>query len=343
LLIREAKRKYKKWDEYQKQFVEQFGHIHIPQMLDMPDGVVTRIGDTVYKQTRSGSYTFLHVVHDHALLFFGEEYLEEQEKKSPEMRHPALQWMHTYINQLETQEISHSGAGAAWWRFANDLYTIRDNSTLQVKLRERLLDLNSFQGARHELWTTALFIAANFAIDFEDEDDNLQKHPEFTANDRETSAQIAVEAKSRHRKGVKGFSSGREIAPGEKVNIRDLVIDAYQKVTDKPLYVVIDVNLPPEIQEGDLERWLQEIDTTMNDLALEGYTDPCPANAIFFHNDPSHYMTAERIGGDSDVLWLKDYVAESPRIAHPSGTDIPKRVLKAHIQRLHPPGEIPEM
>ena len=343
LAIRHAKEIFRQKDENREKFVEQFGHIRPPQLLDMPDGMFACVGSSLYKQTRPGDYTFLHVVHDHALLFFGEDYLKEQEQIPLHSRHPALQWMYKYVEQTETGEVTQTGAGAAWYRFAYDLYTIRDNANLETVLRERLLDIDHFQGARHELWTTALFIAANFEINFENEADNSRKHPEFVATDRESTAKIAVEAKSRHRRGVKGFAGGALKPPGAKVGVRSLVIDAYQKESCLPLYVVVDANLPPQTQDYGLEGWLQELDCMMNDLAAEGYADPCPANAIFFHNDPSHYLVDERIGSKFDELWITDYVPMNPRTPNEFTSVIRDRILKAHRQRLHPPENIPDM
>ena len=342
LAVRKAQQIFKKKREDRKKFTEQFGHIRIPQMLKMPWGVVTSIGGALYKQTRPGNYTFLDVVHDHALLFFGESYLEEQEKLALHLRHPALQWMYIYIEQTQAGEITRSGAGAAWYRFAYDLFTIKDNAELENTMKDRILDIGSFQGARHELWTAALFITANFKIEYENEADNSQKHPEFIATDNETAAVIAVEAKSRHRKGIKGFLGGSQKQPGEEVGVRALLIDAYKKESGLPLYIVVDVNLPQETEEHGLDSWLQELDNMMNDLAAEGYADPCPANAIFFHNDPSHYLVGEQIGNENDTLWISDYVPKNPRTPNEFTSVIRDRIMKAHIQRLHPPANLPD-
>ncbi len=343
LAVRKAKEIFKQKDESRNKFVEQFGNIRIPQMLEMPDGVITSLEGSLYKQARPGHYTFLHAVHDHALLFFGEKYLEEQEEKPLQSRHPALQWMYTFVKQTQTNNATRIGAGAAWYRFAYDLYTIRDNANLEKIMKERLLDTNKFQSARHELWTAALFITANFEIEFEDEVDNSRKHPEFIATDRETKAKIAVEAKSRHRRGIKGFSTGSHKPPGEEVGVRGLVVGAYEKISNLPLYVVVDVNLPQQTQHRDFERWLLELDNMMNDLAAEGYADPCPANAIFFCNDPSHYLINEQIGTEFDSLWIKDYVATIPRTPDNFTSVICDRIMKAHKQRVHPPENLPEM
>jgi len=227
------------------------------------------------------------------------------------------------------------GAGAAWYRFAYDLYTIKNNSKLEARLRQRLLNGGDFQSARHELWVASLFVAANFEIEYEDESDNSKTHPEFIATDRETMLKIAVEAKSKHRKGVKGFRGGSDREPAEKVDVRGLILDAYQKNIDLPYYIFVDVNLPP-YDKSYWDAWMNEIDSLMNDLTLEGYSDPCPANIIFFHNDPSHYLPESAIGNESDNLWITFYQSDTPKNPHPD-IDINARVMKANQQRVAPP------
>ena len=54
------------------------------------------------------------------------------------------------------------GAGGAWFRFGYDLFTIRDNAKLHARLRERLLNAQDFQAARHELAVAAICVSAGF-------------------------------------------------------------------------------------------------------------------------------------------------------------------------------------
>lgn len=311
------------------------------------DKMMVAIGGSLYLQTREGPYNFLHAIHDHALQFFGESMLDAEERKPLEHRHPALQWMQTYVDHhnatladgMKGQQAPPIGAGAAWYRFAYDLYTIQDNATLTAALRKRLINSADFQAARHELWVAALCVAAGFDLQFENEADNSKKHPEFIGVDRFSTTRIAVEAKSRHRKGVKGFAGGKDVAPGESIDIRRLITDAYLKQTDLPLYIFIDVNLPPA--DGDTwDRWMYELDRTIWELEQEGYGDPAYENALFFSNDPSHYLADQSIGSDADQLWLKHYKPLNPRIPHPV-PDVLERFLKAHTQRTVPPTDFP--
>lgn len=343
-----AIQEYSGKERQRREFAEAYGHIRPPMAVKVFNGkMMVAIGGDLYLQTRDGPYNFLHAIHDHALQFFGESMLEAEEKKLFEHRHPALQWMQTYVdhhnsavaNGEANQRVAPIGAGAAWYRFAYDLYTIQDNATLTAAIKKRLINPDHFQAARHELWVAALCVAAGFDLQFEDESDNSKKHPEFVGVDRFSATKIAVEAKSRHRRGVNGFTGGKDVAPGEMIDIRRLVTDAYLKQTDLPLYIFVDVNLPPA--DGDTwDRWMHELDKTMWELEQEGYGDPAYENALFFSNDPSHYLLDKPIGTDADQLWLKPYKPLNPRVPHPV-PDIFDRFLKAHTQRSAPPKDFP--
>ena len=341
-MIREVTEMFASKERERKAFQDKYGFARPPMATKMGDKWMIAISGSIYKQTREGEYNFVNALHDHALHFFGDAYIDAEQVKPFENRHPAIQWLDTAIAVDEEHSKKNEGprgygigAGAAWGRFAYDLYTISDNSKLQASLRKRLMSGRDWQGARHELRAAALCVVAGFDLKYEDESDASKTHPEFIATDRTTGIQVAVEAKSRHRRGVQGFQGGKEVEPGARVEIRSLVLDAYKKATSLPLYVFVDTNLPP--RDGDAwDKWMRELETTMNDLAHEGYTNPCPANAIFFTNDPSHYVGDGKIGGEDDKLWIRNFVAELPRVAHPSD-DMVERFMRAHNQRLAPP------
>jgi hypothetical protein len=326
-----------------REFTDRYGFVRPPQGIVMGDRVMGIVGNIIYQQTREGGYNVVNMIHDYALSFFGEPRLEAEERMPLEQRHPALQWMYTYVENSEREPEERKraiGAGAAWLRFAYDLFTIADNSTLQATLKEKLLDPKTFQAARHELRAAAICAVAGFDLQYEDESDNSRKHPEFVGKDRFSPAQIAVEAKSRHRRGVQGFAGGSNLKPGERVDVRGMVLEAYKKEPALPLYVFIDVNLPDSGEE-DGRRWMHEIDVTMSELAAEGHADPCPANAIFFCNDPSHYAMNEEVGGEHAQLWIKQYTPKNPRVAHPT-SNMTARLMKAYTQRISPPEHFPE-
>lgn len=338
---------FREREEREREFVDRYGHARPPMAVKFGENMVVAIGGSIYRQTREGDYTFLHAIHDHALHMFGEPMIEAEEKKPLNKRHPALQWMEAYVahhNKVMAEQnpdprAFQIGAGAAWYRFAYDLYTIQDNANLQAALKKRLLNPDTFQSARHELWVAALSVAAGFELHFENESDNSTTHPEFVGTDKFSKARIAVEAKSRRRNGAYGFVSGRDIKPGTVVDVRQLILDSYKKKTELPFYVFVDVNLP----SGDTDtysRWQLEIDQTMADLEKEGYATPAPANIIFFINDPSHYLRDEHIGNKEDSLWTKYFVATQPAVQHPE-SNVLERFMKAWRQRGAPPRDFP--
>lgn len=331
----------------EKQFLESHGHIRPPVGLKMNGEAYVAIGGTIYRQNRPGSYTFMNALHDHALTFLGEDFLTAEEQKPLEQRHPAAQWMQIYVTHSQhlhaqgnlDEAVARIGAGAAWFRFAHDLHTIKDNSKLEDVLKMRLLDGGRFQGARFELAVAALCVAAGYELQFEDESDGSKHHPEFIGIDKFSSERIAVEVKSRHRKGVKGFWGGKEEKLGATVGVRGLVIDAFKKSADLPLYIFVDVNLPAAAP-GVLKKWTDEINQMMSDLGNEGYLTSCPANAVFFSNDPSHHMLDEQVGHEADAVWYMHFDLSDPKVAHPKG-DALGRLLKAHEQRITPPADFP--
>lgn len=344
-LVREVRLRFAEKDGEHRRFQERYGFARPPMATKMGDKWLIAIGSRIYIQTKEGGYNFVNALLDHALEFFGSTFVDQEEAKPFASRHPAMQWLFMAVERDQRLELEgnsdprarQTGAGAAWLRFAYDLYTIADNSKLQADLRRRLLSGLDWQGARHELRVAALCIVAGFDLEFEDESDGSRTHPEFIATDKTGGLQIAVEAKSRHRFGVQGFAGGKQVQPGEQVNIRAIVLDGYKKQTALPLYVFVDVNLPPS-DDATWDRWMNELEASMMDLAHEGYTNPCPANAVFFSNDPSHYVGDGGIGNPADRLWIRHFTAELPRVAHPSG-DIVERFMKAHQQRLAPPAD----
>jgi hypothetical protein len=344
-VIAKVRKLFRTRDEQARKFTDTYGHIRRPVSLMFGGKRMIVVGGSIYKQTRDGPYTFMNAIHDCGLEFFGLAFLKAEEEKPFALRHPAIQWMHSFVaqsNQVSQSgrklgSTNQSGSGAAWFRFCFDVFTIRDNARLENLLKERLQDQKTFQGARHELRVAALCLAAGFTLDFEDETDTSKSHPEFIATDTFSGTKVAVEAKSRHRRGVHGFTGGRDSEPGTKVDIRQLILDAYKKKTDLPFYALIDVNLPPT-KENDWQRWLYELDSTVRDLEQEGYADDSPANLLVFLNDPSHYLPNASVNSPAANLWIKYYLAKLPRVPHPQ-IDMVKRILTAHQQRVAPPAD----
>lgn len=341
--IEVVRKKFTKKFRERDDFIESYGHTRPPQGIEADGKTMFSIGGYVYLSTRDGPYSFMEMLHEHAFNFFGEDFINVEVKKPVEEMHTAALWFKTMmdyvaeIRRLETpkDEVESIGALPSWTRLAFDLYTIRDQSELQKEVRKRLMSHLDFQSARHELWVAALFVAAGFSIDYEDESDNSKKHPEFIATHKESKIRVAVEAKSRRRKGVKGFSSGKDSEIGREVGIRSLILDSFKKETSYPLYVFVDANLPFGDKEAR-DRWLTEINQTFSDIHQEGYLDSCVANMVIVHNDPAHFSLEQELGKEGDSVWFYPVQIGDPKIQEPliSMRDI---LTKANRQRLTPP------
>ncbi|MGU7770552.1 hypothetical protein ACV229_10275, partial [Burkholderia sp. MR1-5-21] len=147
-LLLEAQKGFAQLKDRERTFIERYGHARMPVCCRFDDKWIVAVGGSLYRQVQDDPYDFTNVIHDHALLFFGEPFLEAEEKKPLAQRHPAMQWMHTYVSHRERvlrrkshdPRASQIGSGAAWFRLAYDLFTIGDNSTLERILKARLLD-----------------------------------------------------------------------------------------------------------------------------------------------------------------------------------------------------------
>lgn len=341
-LVSEYPEMVRREEAKRREYISKYGHVRNPVGFDMNGRKLVRIGNTIFRQEHEGPYNVANAIHDYALWFFGEERLEVEEAKSFEERHPAIQWLHAHCEMGQREGYDHqSGNAAAWHRFCYDLYTISDNAKLENDLRRKLLNNKDFQAARYELKVAALCATAGLDLQFEDERDPSSRHPEFFGVDRVSGVRIAVEAKSRHRKDVLGFTGGAAAKIGNEMGFRNCLLDAYGKEPNAPFYVFVDCNLPPASKDT-MERWERELHQFMADLDAEGYASPCPANAVFFTNDPSHYVGDQGIGTQDDVLWVRQYTATEPRIAHPE-LDIVERLLIAHAQRVASPTDFSEV
>ncbi len=215
-------------------------------------------------------------------------------KKPLGERHPILQWHYSLCEYQRKQGKNQdgiiygplTGPGVAYMQLAYDLYVVRDNMVLQESLLRRLRNTDQFQGARHELMVAGAFIRAGFKIVLEDEGDGSRSHPEFIAVHKQTGIEIDVEAKSRRRPGVLGFSG--EYNPSELTDVRRLLNAAMAKYRGRPFCIILDLNLPRGIQ-GTRERRFAELTETINRSRTIGGKDGDCFNLITFTNFPSYY------------------------------------------------------
>ena len=224
-------------------------------------------------------------------------------------RHPILQW---YNAMCELQRTSREAAGVekgeaygseldgptrAYMLLAYELYVLGDHMVLPESLLRRLRDPVQFQGARYEVYVCATMVRAGFQVEHEDETDSEQKHTEFLAVHKATGVRVAVEAKSRHRRGVLGAKHGGKLQPPEsfRVGIRDLLKSAVAKAPGIPYFIFIDGNMPPEVAVPTSSgAWIDEVrETALAEGVVTTGGDALPQsvfNALFVTNTPDYYV-----------------------------------------------------
>lgn len=72
---------FREREEREREFVDRYGYARPLMAVKFGESMVVTVGGSIYKQIREGDSTFLHMIHSHALLMFGELMLETEEKK----------------------------------------------------------------------------------------------------------------------------------------------------------------------------------------------------------------------------------------------------------------------
>lgn len=225
----------------------------------------------------------------------------ELAKPFPE-RHVVLQW-YDHLQQFKKRhtaghdglkQAAPDGPTRAYLALAYDLYIAGDSLVLQQRLVQRLKHKDQFQGARYELGVAATMIRAGFELKLVDETDVTIKHPEFIATHKRTDEAFAVEAKSRHRKGVLGREGEPLTREQFRVGITDLLRKAVAKRPEnRPYIIFVDANMPPEIAANDQEVWLSEVSQSIASVghgySTAGVFEGGPFNLLVLTNWPDHY------------------------------------------------------
>lgn len=163
------------------------------------------------------------------------------------------------------------------------------------KLRSRLINLREFQGARYELAVAATFIRCNFSVEWINDKTgpaNKQgKRYEFNAVHNITKEVIAVEVKSRHRKGALHEEGELPDLSTLKADVDRLYKEALgQGPEDKPFAIFIDVNLPHQPEHPEMDKtWIAEIMAMLRQYGESNPSNPVPFSFLFVTNFAWHY------------------------------------------------------
>jgi len=234
---------------------------------------------------------------------------QAQMRRPEAERHVVARWVDVYGrtrgNEVAanpvTKEGAHLYAAEATGELksllclAYDNYTLRHAMALPDSLVKRLKNGDQFQGARYEMAIAAVFARAGYGIEWLTATD--RKLPEFIARHPSSDAEIAVEAKSRHRPGILGRAGERPEIDDLRVDVDGLMKRALEKETDgRPNIVCLDLNLPTELGD-DVEAWAAELrNKVLAPFGRETTGQPDRFSAVFFTNYSWHWDGEEPAG-----------------------------------------------
>ncbi|MGQ0430209.1 MAG: YecA family protein [Gammaproteobacteria bacterium] len=216
---------------------------------------------------------------------FGEVWWKAEVSNPSANPHPIQNWaqaLNLYQQRLgqvpgKVQSAAMSGATAAYFGLAYNLFLLDHNVEVQQQLVKRLKNPRQFYPAYYETFVAAWFILAGFELNLENENDPTESHCEFTAYAKESGNRYSVEAKSR-QSGKTHLDVGTQLAAALKKSA------AYTRI------VLIDVNVPSEQAETE-QQWIEGVSSKITGreakLTVDGV--PAPPAYVIVTNNPSHH------------------------------------------------------
>ena len=298
-----------------------FGNVNPMVHVDFKGFKLVGVGSELHWS--KGWKTFHDFLMSYIATTLGGDWGDGEIQKPFAERHQILQWHERLCRFQRTLSRGADGLIAgeangitkAYMLLAFDLYVLRHHLSLQEKVVDRLKNKDQFQGARHELFVASTFIKAGFDIDYEDESDSSSKHPEFIAKHKATGQEVSVEAKSRHRRGVLGFSSGPTPDQDTKAGVERLLKNALAKPVQHPYVICVDLNLPPSPKQVFEMPWFREVVETASKIGRQSEAEPSPFNQLLFTNHPFHYGKDDEPTPQPSTLSV---IPKNPRIAIPN-------------------------
>lgn len=233
----------------------------------------------------------------HIRSVFGREWYDNQFDLPADSQLPVTRW-HTHLRDLERQvpkdargvrEVAFDGPLRCLATLAYDLFLIDHHGAFSPALMARLRSRATFQSARHETSVAETMIRAGFRLEWEDESNNKQQHPEFVATEIATGLRVAVEAKSLHRHGVLGALHG--VAPPTLDSVRarkeaervcGQVALSLPKSKGLPFFIFVDLNLQTDVAHRVATEWGPHFEDILP-IVDHGYDDN-GVSAGFIHN-----------------------------------------------------------
>lgn len=273
---------------------ELYGHVQ-PFAHREENGVrFVQAGNTIYHSKPGGKpwkYTtdFLKFFAEQTL---GRCWILDEIKKPEKEKHQIVRFhwaLHGQFHKAVKDEqgeygILPCGSSNYFYNLAYDLFVLQDNGVLFDSWLHRLKNDGEFQGVRHEIFAAATCIRAGFKT----APDRTAKPTEFIATHISTGLQIAVEAKSRQRKGVLGAELGGNTTKADIIPLLNRALNG--KTVSQPYVVFIDLNLPQSEGSAFEKPWFKEVKQRVErQLGEATSSKPDLFNMVVFTNHPLHY------------------------------------------------------
>jgi SEC-C motif len=294
-----------------------YGHVRPVISANLHGRKIVAVGNSLHWS--NDWKTFSDFLFDYIRIVLGLEWGQAELAKPETKRHQILHW---YAHVCEFQRLqkrnsqglykmSPDGITSAYLLLAYDLYVLRNHQNLQDVVVRRLKLPDQFQGARYELFIAATLIRAGCRLEFEDETDVANKHPELAATHRTTGAVFDVEGKSRHRPGVLGQPGSKQRLSELKIGLHRLLNRGSEKAGTRPLVLFVDLNLPPEYANTLNDQWIGEIRTEIGRVASKN-CGVWPFALAVVTSYPHHYG---EFGRADPLRW--SYIVEPEPIGWP--------------------------
>lgn len=265
------------------------------------------LGSRLYPYQKENETFHEFIVHV-LKLELGREWWESQLKLSDDKQHFIFQCFRRHYEWKQKNEIPKNKYGDLWrakpdgysralTSLAFDICSLIHAVHLPEVFLKKLREYSGYQGVRYEIAIAALFARMGYKIRFLDEEvvgqKNQPKHCEFIATHPKTNEEIAVEVKSKERKGVL-HKEGEFIKEREfRSSVSKLYRHALkQRPPGKPFIIFIDMNLPLSsgVDPND-NLWVKAVTKMRDNAIFSTKGQASPQNAIVFTNYSYHYGT----------------------------------------------------
>jgi hypothetical protein len=272
---------------------ERFGFQRPALIAKVGDDRLIVRGGQVLRWDKGG--TFLNFLESDLLKNMGEDLLKTD--------HPIFVWwraMREQARNLNEAGISHrltpTVAAVNFFTVAYDLFVVADNALLRERLLKSLRVPDQFHGARYELMIAACLIRAGFRVEFSDENQLHERHPDLTAQHRKSGRYYSVEMKAKGRHGILGkpIHGAAPVQPNHDVS--RLLRKALLKPADYERLILIDMNLPPASSKDALLSWQNGAAASVKAVQSQpGKLPPGVSAFVVFTNLPSLQMPLDEL------------------------------------------------